>query len=362
MAMAFSLACSFNGERTNAGRRVWRFWLCAAALAGTAWLPAAAAPMIEGWTMMLGPPPVEATTRLCLSDDGSLASVFSYKRWRASIDPAAGTFCKELLAADLRRGMLYFDFDNAYRWRRRLIGEVAAEGPCMEGPIAKPYQPCTSRFFVDVYDAHVRGYRALDELGLKAALTKTGAITLLKQAVVDLRAREDAAQYAKYRADFDAATTLDRIIAFERTYASWDQDKLIPALQSAKQRLAHEQYVAAFHAAKSSTELASFIERYAGDDPDSLVPVARQKRAAADVQEAAQRRKEAAAKLQAERVAKQKQRQGQLSYCRRMLALAYQALERERNIEAVSGVQNLTVKRQAGEMIVTCERIIARGY
>ena len=84
--------------------------------------------------------------------------------------------------------------------------------------------------------------------------------------------------------------------------------------------------------------------------------------ARASALEKARRDREAAAQLAEARLSKRKDDQRRVAWCRQSLPEAYATLDRERQIEAVSGVQNIAVMRRAGETIVYCRQVIGRRY
>jgi hypothetical protein len=315
---------------------------------------------LNGWTIMNGQPPEEAKTRLCLAGS-SFASAFSYRRMKPLIDPPGGTGCYELLRADLQRRFIYLDFGSGDGWRPV---EGADGVRCGSGDSYRQnYNPCTSRFFSAATDSQGRsGVRKLNREELTLALAKSGSIIVLDQAVADERARIDAAGYARYQAEYRDAITLEKITAFEQRYAGSDRDSLIPTLQPRKRSLLHERYRTAFDSAESVGDLATFIETYTQNDPDGLIPQARKRLAQQEARDRAMREKKASAERIAAQLAKRKEAEARVSNCKRMTAMAYATLERERHIAAVSGVENLAVKRRAGEIIVACQQIIGRGY
>jgi len=313
------------------------------------------------WTLVTGPTPATVKTELCLGGK-SLASFFSYKAMRPSIDPPEGTACHERFRVDLRLRVLYFAFGQGTDW----YSASSARGiRCnSEDVSAQIYTPCTSRFFVETFDDRSRrtGSHALARDEVAAALAKSGALAMLDQAAAVEQARAEADAYASYKAAYADATTLEKIVEFERRYSGSDKDSLIAALQPRKRQLLRDQYLMAFDTAKSPSDFTAFITRYAQDDPDGLVPRARQRLAIAQGKERVLREKEAAAKLTEARLARQKAAQNRVASCKRMTSEAFATLERERSIAAVSGVENLAVKRRAGEIIVACQQIIGRGY
>lgn len=315
------------------------------------------------WTLMRGPSPISNGSDVCLASGGGFASEFSYKRWKAMIDPVLSVHCDERFVADLPNRRIYFAFDGSFEWAQRELQGGPADARCKLSASFKGYTPCNSRFFAELPGIDGRaGFRVMDGGAVMAALEKTGAIDALEKAREDQRVKADQDRWATYAEEFERATTLEDIASFERRYELVDKDLLIPKLQPRKQRLLHERYVAAFNAAGTPAELTTFIERYRDDDPDGLIPKARQKIAADQARQKALADKEAAARLVEARLAKQKEDQRRVAWCRRSLADAYATLDRERQIEAVSGIQNLMVKRRAGETIVFCQQVIGRGH
>lgn len=312
---------------------------------------------------MNGSPPREATTRLCLSGE-SFWGAPSYKRMTPLIDPPAGTRCHERLRADLRRRNVYVDFGPDFKWLPRQYADGIADAHCGGADLqSQYYTACTSRFFSEISGPLARpGLRVLNRDEVAAALVKSGSIALLDQAAADERARADAAGYARYQAEYRDAITLEKITAFEQRYAASDRDGLIPTLQPRKRQLLHEVYLSKFNSAKSAGDLTAFIQAYAQDDPDGLVPQARRRLAIEQARERVAQEKQAVAARQAADMAKRKDAAARVTSCKRMTSMAYAALERERSIAAVSGVENLTAKRQAGEIIIACQRVIGRGY
>lgn len=84
---------------------------------------------------------------------------------------------------------------------------------------------------------------------------------------------------ARYLADYNESTTLEKIAAFEQKYANDDPDGLIPELAPVKTGLKQEAYHAAYSGATTSQLLEKFIETYQTEDPEGLVPQARTRKA-----------------------------------------------------------------------------------
>lgn len=144
------------------------------------------------------------------------------------------------------------------------------------------------------------GFEKLETLRAEFLERKTAA---LLQAETEKRR-------ARYLADFNDSTTLERIAAFEAKYAANDPDGLIAELTPVKAKLKHDAYRAALDSATSSELLGQFIDKYESDDPDGLVPGARKRRETAAKQEVAIRQQAEKARLEE---AKAKERQVQLT-------------------------------------------------
>ena len=92
------------------------------------------------------------------------------------------------------------------------------------------------------------------------------------------RDKADAEQWReRYLSDFKAATTLSRILDFERRYAGKDPDGLISGLTATKVDLQHSEYLEEYNRAQSQAQLASFIDKYQNSDPDNLVSEAKKR-------------------------------------------------------------------------------------
>ena len=311
------------------------------------------------WTIVAGLAPATATTPLCLNISADTDHASSRQVWQISI--GASATCSDRFLADLSRRQLYFDFDPSFTWPEAKPGKDIRIS-CTDGPAPAAYTPCSSRLF----DNGHANYRVLRSDAAARLFNGTDAQARLEE----LRGEKDRAAIAgiriRYKKEFAEATTLEKIAAFEQEWGLFDLDKLVPKLQPLKQQLLHERYLAGFRNARTQADLSRFIDAYAKDDPDTLVPRARQKLAALDAvdqaRERALRDKRAAVLRIEAQASRRREALARISNCKRMTAMAYAALERERSIAAVSGVENLAVKRQAGEIIVTCQQVIGRGY
>ncbi|MDO8273031.1 MAG: hypothetical protein Q7U82_14140 [Gammaproteobacteria bacterium] len=156
---------------------------------------------------------------------------------------------------------------------------------------------------------------------------------------------------SRYIGDYESANTLGKIAAFEIEYHDKDPDNLIELLQGLKQRLEYDLYRTSYSAAETAEELQSFISAYETDDPDNLIPEAR--RTLEDLLVDQRRREEQASLAKLE---------GNIRWCKSQVEQSQATIERERRIVAVSGVENLALLRQAGEIIVTCTDLIQSDF
>jgi hypothetical protein len=178
-----------------------------------------------------------------------------------------------------------------------------------------------------------------------------------------LKRQLEAKQYQDRFADAISSSDLQSFISAHELN---DPDTLVP---EAKRRLEvalkterAKQYQDRFAAAKSSAELQSFIAAYGENDPDSLVPQAQKLLATVlKIEEAKQikadrERAETGKRLEIERLATP------IANCNQLTTAAYKAIQREKEIAAVSGYENKQILRQAGEYIVTCRNMVPRAY
>ncbi|MCZ4343017.1 hypothetical protein O4H52_15460 [Sphingomonadaceae bacterium G21617-S1] len=307
---------------------------------------------------MQGRAPVTATTPLCAYADTSAWSGSSRQLWQISI--GAGAACSERFLVDLSRRQIFFDFAPSFSWPGADSGNDIRIS--CAGVEASDYTPCSSRLF----EKKGSNRRILRRDAVVALFDGNDGQSLLDDAREERERATVGGIQTRYKNEFAEATTLEKIIAFEQEWGLFDLNKLVPKLQPLKRRLLHERYLASFREARTKADFSRFIETYGDDDPDRLVPQARQKLAAAQAvdqaRERALREKQAAAQRIQAQAAKRKEAQARVANCKRMTVMAYATLERERSIAAVSGVENLAVKRQAGEIIVACQQVIGRGY
>ncbi|WP_157783592.1 hypothetical protein, partial [Rhizorhabdus wittichii] len=307
------------------------------------------------WQVMRGSAPGSATTPLCLNETSRMRRSQAGP-WHLSI--GVSETCSERFLADLNRRQIYFDFDPSFTWSPATTGS-AVDADCERGQSYTGYTACTSLLF----EQHGKRKRVLRS-DVPAMFNSADARSRLQQAWTEGERAAIASIRTRYRSEFAEATTLEKIIAFEGAWRNFDPEQLVPKLQPLKQRLIRERYVAAFNGASTADDLTRFIDLHAGDDPDNLVPLARKKlallQAADQARQRSLREKQAVADRVAAQVARRKEAAARVTNCKRMTSAAYASLERERSIAAVSGVENLSVKRQAGEIIVACQQIIGR--
>lgn len=106
-----------------------------------------------------------------------------------------------------------------------------------------------------------------------------------------------------YLDEYQAATSIGLITAFENRYRDTDLDELIPRLQQKKAELARNAYLGDHAAISSSATASAFIEKYESQDPDRLVPAVKYRLVQLLKQEETQRKQ---AELQALQMQKTK--------------------------------------------------------
>ena len=261
--------------------------------------------------------------------------------------------------ADIESRHLFFDFDSTFKWRN---GRSGGDGDayCMNPP--NGYTGCTSLFF----DALSIGY-IKEANGGKAmnALVYSKAIEKLEAEIAADRKKKESDRYATYRGQFDNATTLEAIEVFRSNYASNDTDGLLEKLEPLRIKLAYARYQEEFANATALENMREIRDKYKDNDPDKLIPALNKRIYVLDL---AEQRARAKAQKEKEIAVAENQRREDLKgnadwiqLCQMSIDAAKRSLEREKQIEQTSGVVNLSIKRKAGETIVSCQATISQN-
>lgn len=171
-----------------------------------------------------------------------------------------------------------------------------------------------------------------------------------------------AYERCQYLVEYKDAITLEKIRAFEIRYAGNDPDGLIEKLAATKRQLKTDRYHQGFASMSEISDLEAFIADYANDDPDGKVPEVRHKLTREKLRVAAEAKKAAEEKAASDKAKAIADVERQIIWCKRQSISAYQAIDREKQIERVSGIVNKMVLRQAGELIVACEESIPNNF
>jgi hypothetical protein len=226
----------------------------------------------------------------------------------------------------------------------------------------------SDRAFVDLATRRIfapklpYGTTTENDARFRKKLESTKALALLEKARED-DARESAKlEREVYLLSFERAKELPAIYEFETHYRDTDTDGLIPKLSSLKTELEYRQYRSRYSEATTSDRLSAFIAQYGSNDPDSLLPEAQKRLPQLEKEEAAERRRsEQRNQAQQKQQALAKLEDG-ISWCNSQSTIARRAIDRERQIAAVSGYENKISLRQAGEIIVFCRERSARDF
>lgn len=309
------------------------------------------------WNLRKGRPPSRDLVSVCLYQEKSLQGIFGRKDWKSLVATPTANKCEERFLADIKTRELFFEFDSSFEWRGSRPDDAICFGT------GTSYTGCTSVFF-DAFpngiNKEMNAEKALD------ALVKSNAFASLDKLAKSQLAYEEAERYTQYKLNFTAANTLETIEAFATKYASSDVDKLIPKLEPLRLRLARNKYLNDYKDATTLGAMLDFRASYQTSDTDTLLPEISKRINILQVQEA-----RATAKAQADREIFEQEKarvenlqsaEVMIRLCQKLIDDTKTLLQREKQIEATSGVANLQAKRKAGELIVECQESITASF
>lgn len=262
-------------------------------------------------------------------------------KWRAQVTPTEETPCQEFLTANLDTRTIHLDAPGY----RPLDGEAwgGASVNCSAAAPKEGYSVCNSSFFVPFAAANPE-LRRLDRVALLAAISQSDLVADLTLKAEERKAMQAIEQHRAYERAFAAARTGADYEKFIKAYASKDPNGLVP-LAHVKQTEAGRTELVTL---KTAADIKSFISTYSRFNQSELVKDARDKLVVAEQKE---RKVEAQAALLRSIV-----------FCKRTIAGAQRAIDREYEVAAISGVKSLSRLHKAGSQIVQCREAIPTLY